>query len=62
MIREEVAAAHDYPPLRVLLEDLRANPIGALETRAWWDEMHRRYTARQTSPLIQSPIPTFVAD
>jgi len=62
MIREELAAARHHPPLHVLLGDLRANPIGALETRSWWDEMHRRYTSWQTSPLIQSPLPTFVSD
>ncbi|RMH04831.1 MAG: peptidyl-prolyl cis-trans isomerase [Planctomycetota bacterium] len=48
------------PPVEVLLDGLAARPIGALEARAWYEEMLRRYTARDTLPAIQAPEPAFV--
>ncbi len=60
--QERVPALKSLPPNSVLLEQIRSRPIGALEARAWWDEMHRRYTAHEASPLIQSLPRTFVAN
>ena len=48
------------PPPGVLLEELRKRPIHALEARAWFEEMLRRYTASERLPEIQAPVDAFV--
>lgn len=53
-------APEPLPPAAALLEDLRAEPIGPLEARSWFEEMCRRYNASDRLPALQPPGPAFV--
>ncbi len=59
-LAERLPAASTPPPRAVLLEGLEASPVDPLEARAWYEEMLRRYTAREALPAIQAPNPAFV--
>ena len=46
------------PPSRdVLLAGLRARPVSAVEARAWFEAMLRRYTAKAGPLPVSSPTP-----
>jgi len=59
-LAETLPAAAAPPPLAVLLAELNERPVDPLEARAWYEEMLRRYTAREALPAIQAPVPAFV--
>ncbi len=50
----------DLPPRQVLFDELDSQPIGALEARAWFEEMSRRYNARGNLPGISALSSPFV--
>ncbi len=56
----EVLPPAGTPPVQVLLDELATRPVDPLEARAWYEEMLRRYTAREALPAIQAPSPAFV--
>jgi len=58
-IQEFFHPASGMPPLRALLDEVRASPPGPLATRAWWDSMVNRYTAVERPPDLQNPLRTF---
>lgn len=57
---EKLEPTREVPPVSVLIEELRAEPLSALEARAWFEEMVRRYTAEERLPGIQAPTSAFV--
>lgn len=59
-LQERLGPRDSLPPRVWLLENLRKEPISALEARAWFEEMLRRYTAREQLPSIQTPASPFV--
>ncbi|MCH2101765.1 MAG: hypothetical protein MK209_07570 [Planctomycetes bacterium] len=56
-LREAVATS---PPRAVLLKELRENPVGPLEERAWFSAMADRYNAREGLPVFEPPAHSFV--
>lgn len=59
LLRERLAP-EAVPPVAALLAELAAQPVGALEARAWFEEMCRRYTAADPLPALQAPGPAFL--
>lgn len=51
----EILPAAAMPTRSELLEGLRAEPVGGLEARAWFEEMSRRYTAEAGPLPVSSP-------
>ena len=51
--------AEPVPDRSALLAELRARPVSAVEARAWFEEMSRRYTASIGPLPISSPPPAF---
>jgi hypothetical protein len=48
------------PPRAQLLGALRAEPVGPLEERAWFEVMSARYNAREGLPAFETPARSFV--
>jgi len=48
------------PPRAQLLQALRADPVGPLEERAWFEAMSARYNAREGLPAFETPARSFV--
>jgi len=61
-IAETFLASAQPPPVAVLLAELDAHPLEALEIRAWFEAMLGRYTATDGAPSIAAPLPAFVPD
>ncbi len=59
-VAEILPPVEDLPPVSALLEDLRLHPVTELETRAWFAEMMRRYTAAERLPALVPPDSAFV--
>lgn len=49
----------ELPPVAILLDELETQPIDALEARAWFEKMSRRYTVSASLSLFSGPTQAF---
>jgi hypothetical protein len=59
-VKRQLPAESEVPPVQVLLDDLRRQPVSPLEERAWFEAMAARYNAVENLPAIQAPAAAFV--
>lgn len=59
VVREVLPPRDDLPPVAVLLQDVAARPIDALEARGWFEKMSARYTATTDLPPFSGPSQAF---
>lgn len=59
-VQRYLPAESEVPPLQVLLDDLRSQPVSPMEERAWFETMAKRYNAVENLPAIQAPAAAFV--
>jgi len=59
-LQRRIPAESEVPPVQVLLDDLRRQPVSPLEERAWFEAMAARYNAVENLPAIQAPAAAFV--
>lgn len=59
LVRQVIPPRADLPPVAVLLQEVREQPIGALEARGWFEKMSARYTATTELSPFSSPSQAF---
>ncbi|MDA0666770.1 MAG: hypothetical protein O3A50_03225 [Planctomycetota bacterium] len=59
VVTQVLAPESQLPPIDVLLDELESQPIDALEARAWFEKMSRRYTVSSSLSPFAGPTQAF---
>ncbi|MFK5954968.1 MAG: hypothetical protein QM477_00830 [Planctomycetota bacterium] len=59
LVTEVLDPETELPPVAILLEELKNQPIDALEARAWFEKMSRRYTVSTSLSPFSGPTQAF---
>lgn len=59
VVTQVFAPESELPPIDVLLDELESQPIDALEARAWFEKMSRRYTVSTSLSSFSGPTQAF---